>query len=190
MGLSIFKEYKLKNKNQKTCLDSLIDIKKGKNPEELFTDSSSERIRYLNMDAFSQNTFTYVNRSKQVLVDEFDYSMVMDGSSSGKIVFGLSGAIASTLGKIEVQNENFKYLVFFALKEIENGHKDHNTGSAIPHANKSLVKGIEITYSDSSLKGINGKLLEIFTSIVRNKKEMNQLQGVKLLLLTRLSSQQ
>lgn len=98
--------------NNIISLNELIIFEKGKNPEELFSQQLNNSIRYLNLDAFNNNSLTYVTKNKHVISSELDFSMVMDGSSSGKIVFGLSGAIASTLARIQKYNMRMTLLLF------------------------------------------------------------------------------
>lgn len=184
-GITLFNNYQQKiNICDNIELRNLIKFIKGKNPEELFFENAKGRVRYLNLDAFSINSLTYVEEKNTTFLNKQDFLMVMDGSSSGKVIFGKEGVAASTLSYIKILSDELKYIILFKLKSIESLHKVSNTGSAIPHANKEMVFSQIIKIDDQS-DLYNNIFKQIVDRIIMNYDEIDYLQNMKKTILSR-----
>lgn len=142
-------------------LGSLINIIKGKKPKDITTRKTEDRIPYLLVETLERKSMNYTNDTKVPVSDRNELLMIMDGSRSGNIYRSIGGAIGSTLSLFKIVSSNIsnEYLYYF-IKYRENEIKQNNTGSAIPHANKSYINSMDILIA-------NKIVLNKFTNIVK-----------------------
>ena len=139
-------------------------------------------MNYLNIEGITTGNFSHKCATNMVLANTEDILMVMDGASSGTIYIGNKGIVSSTLAKIEVNCEKYRYLIFQKLKHMEKKIKELNTGSAIPHANKDFINSIKIKINNQS-EFVNKKLSELTKIIISTKNENLKLNHLKQLYL-------
>ena len=142
---------------------------------------------YLTIDALTSSNSTYSETEKNVLVNELDLLMVMDGASSGTMYFGKKGIVGSTLSKIELSDNNYKEIIYRCLKYYEPEIKIHTTGSAIPHTDKNYVLQLPFIYPLIIMP-----YCDIFIKIreqqIINQKENQNLSEIRDSLLPKLMS--
>lgn len=160
-------------------VESCIKIMKGKKPKKEYTTIGENRILYLLVDVLERRELRFTENESVQLTTEGETLMLMDGSRSGMVFKSLEGAIGSTLAVFRIKNGVFgiNYCFnYFKYKEVEIISK--NTGSAIPHANKSYIYGMDMPIpSDkisSEFETISGKIyqqIEILSSQNQKLKE-------------------
>jgi type I restriction enzyme S subunit len=124
-------------------LRDLFSFIKGKKPTEISDIQKDGFLQQILIESFGGGKKTYAPQKDMVIASEEDLLMVMDGASSGRIEFGVSGVVGSTISKLALK-KSFRSILFFFLKSKEKDIKDNTTGSAIPHTDKEKVYNYEI----------------------------------------------
>lgn len=164
-------------------LQNIIKFIKGKKPTEITNIKNDDNIKYLTISCLNNQENTYANPTKSILTKN-DILMVMDGASSGDVYFSDYGIVGSTLAKVDVINNKFmKEYLFFALKYYADIIKSKNTGSAIPHADKSFINTLEIPIININEQT---KYKTILQNIKNNIEENNNLISIRDTLLPKL----
>jgi type I restriction enzyme S subunit len=130
---------------EKKKVEDCIKVMKGKKPKKEYTSVGENRVLYLLVDVLERRELRYTEIDNVQLTSEGETLMLMDGSRSGMVFKSLEGAIGSTLAVFRIKNNVFGIdycFNFFKHRETEIISK--NTGSAIPHANKNYINGMEI----------------------------------------------
>ena len=123
-----------------------LNCRKGKKPNELFTEINDDLVPYVDIKAFEKNQVRqYAKPSDGVLADKHDSLMVWDGARSGLIGNGIAGVIGSTLMRITPKTSDRKYLHHF-LKSKYNEINHNPRGAGIPHVNPDLLFGFDYSY--------------------------------------------
>ena len=159
---------------------------KGKKPKETSDYPQSNFLDYLTIDVLSNQSQMYAYDEKGILANEYDILMVMDGASSGKLFYGKSGIVGSTLAKLNVE-EKYLEIVYQFLKQSEKFISDNTTGSAIPHTDKGLVLSLKCPISEELLN-YSETFKSIRSSIITNNNEILKLQKLRDTLLPKLMS--
>ena len=159
---------------------------KGKKPKKTSDYPQSNFLDYLTIDVLSNQSQTYAYDDKGILANEYDILMVMDGASSGKLFYGKSGLVGSTLAKLNVE-EKYLEIVYQFLKQSEKFISDNTTGSAIPHTDKGLVLSLKCPISEELLN-YSDMFKSIRSSIITNNNEILKLQKLRDTLLPKLMS--
>ena len=159
---------------------------KGKKPKETSDFPQSNFLDYLTIDVLSNQSQMYAHDEKGILANEYDILMVMDGASSGKLFYGKSGIVGSTLAKLNVE-EKYLEIVYQFLKQSEKFISDNTTGSAIPHTDKGLVLSLKCPISEELLN-YSDMFKSIRSSIIINNTEILKLQKLRDTLLPKLMS--
>lgn len=159
---------------------------KGKKPKETSDYPQSNFLDYLTIDVLSNQSQMYAYDEKGILANEYDILMVMDGASSGKLFYGKSGLVGSTLAKLNVE-EKYLEIVYQFLKQSEKFISDNTTGSAIPHTDKGLVLSLKCPISEELLN-YSDTFKSIRSSIITNNNEILKLQKLRDTLLPKLMS--
>lgn len=168
--------------NNYITLKEICSFKKGKKPKLISENKEDENFDcYLTIDALSDLNKTYALNEKVVNVNEFDILMVMDGASSGKLFFGKSGILGSTLSKIEVLGP-YEEFVYQLLKFNESFIFENNTGSTIPHTDKELVLNLKCPLP-KNINEISNLFKKIRYKIILNKMENDYLTDMKNFLI-------
>lgn len=171
-------------------LGDITKFIKGKKPKELYKIKiDNHQAQYLTIDVLNGGHSQFAYIEKMAIADEYDILMVMDGASSGTVYFGLNGIIASTIAKVEVQNEQYKEIVYQYLKTNQAEVKSHNTGSAIPHTDKGYVSKCKIVFPpEIELNKIADILLQIRKTMLNNSSQNKKLASIRDTLLPKLMS--
>ena len=149
---------------------------KGKKPEITTEKKETGSVPQILIDVLDGGKEFYTKPENMVICSDEDLIMVMDGASSGRIEFGFSGAIGSTLSLLNCE-KNIKSILYFYLKRFESDIKAHTTGSAIPHTDKERVYRYRI-----ALPKLESALLDmemLFTTI-RSRMICNRKAGSNL----------
>jgi len=122
-------------------LGDVVKTIKGRKPQQLSEDLKEGSIPYLTAEYFrTKNVSKFVPKGVKnfIKVNEDDIVFIWDGSNAGDVFTGLSGALASTMIKID-QGENInKKFLYYYLKTKFLLFNSKTTGSTIPHVNKNL----------------------------------------------------
>lgn len=163
---------------------------KGKKPIELFyarTNMSQEQ--YLTIDALNNGIPQFAHRDKMIMADEYDILMVMDGASSGTVYCGMKGIIGSTISTFEVSDSELREIIYQFLKANEWEIKTHNTGSAIPHTDKSYVLRCKVAVPGEKYLGtVSVVFKKIREIIMTNRRHNHNLTAIRDTLLPKLMS--
>lgn len=172
--------------------ENLFEFQKGKTPKNKSKEKKDGYLKYLTISVLSGKKTVYGEPTKNnTLVNENDVVMVMDGSSSGKIFFGTSGIVASTLAKLNIINDKISNgFIYLLAKYYEKEFMKNTTGSAVPHADKKYIlnKKIAIPKDKSLLNDFNKSINDIRTKISLNKQENQSLKELRDSLLPKLMS--
>jgi len=175
-------------------LGDLIEFKKGKKPASVFESEEVGLQRHLLIDALrGGSSQEFVAPDKLISTTLEDTIMVMDGSGSSDIFIGYEGVIGSTLGRYRTQVDvgigPFWLFLFFSSHHAE--IKSKNVGSAIPHANKDFINGMEVVIGPEAVMVAFEKAVEPMFGLIRSlNNKANTLRTTRDLLLPRLLSGQ
>lgn len=201
---AIFKEWFV-NFNFPGATDKIIDSELGKIPagwrayelRDVFTfvkgkkpNSTSETfisgfLPQILIDTLDGGKIVFADSKNTVLSKEEDLVMVMDGASSGRIEFGYSGIIGSTLSLLDFKKE-CKAIMYFFLKNKEVEIKGSTTGSAIPHTDKEKIYQYSITLPQEKLGKFESALNSFRKKVILNRKSIQNLSALRDALLSRL----
>lgn len=171
-------------------LSDIAKFIKGKKPKQLIDIKTSDYDeQYLTIDVLNDSKPQFADPKKMILASEYDILMVMDGASSGRVYFGLSGIVGSTIAKFDVDQDQFKEIVFQYLKINESEIRSHNTGSAIPHTDKGYILGCKLAVPmEDDLYKISDIFRKIRESIIQNRSQIKKLVEIRDSLLPKLMS--
>lgn len=171
-------------------LKEIFEFKKRRKPKVLHEKIKDNYIPYLVkgvIDGSENPKFT--NEGKIVIIDKLDTFMLMDGANSGNIYYGFKGALGSTFSLLETKDKKYDDILYWFLKTNEPIIKNQNTGSAIPHANKSFIYSMNIAVPDNSKNDKISKVLRDFRrKIIYNNEENKKLAEIRDALLPKLMS--
>ena len=111
--------------------------------------------------------------------------MVMDGASSGRIEFGYSGIIGSTLSLLDFKKD-CKAILYFFLKNKEGEIKGSTTGSAIPHTDKEKIYQYHISLPINNIDELESALNSFRKKVILNRKSIQTLSALRDALLPKL----
>jgi len=180
----IFKFTQTNNSDNIIKLGDICSFKKGKKPTATSNIKEEGFLYYLTIDVLSGQDKVYAHPKNIVEVNEFDLLMVMDGASSGRLFYGKSGALGSTLSKIEIKKE-YEELIFQFLKYYEPYISRYTVGSDVPHTNKDLIFNFKVNIPNN-LEEISQILYKIRENIINNKKQIEDLINLKEMMLPKL----
>ena len=75
-------------------------------------------LQQILIDSFEGGKKFYADKKNMVVTSEQDLLMVMDGASSGRIEFGITGIVGSTMSKLELK-KSVRSILYFFLKTKE-----------------------------------------------------------------------
>jgi type I restriction enzyme S subunit len=129
-------------------LGEVVKLTKGRKPDELIPKYQFGALPYLTADYFRNRLPTewvpseYL--SKLPFCSKEDVVLIWDGSKAGQVFIGLEGVLASTMVRIDPENQIERhYLYYFLLTQFDllNGK---TTGTTIPHVNKEVFRNLPI----------------------------------------------
>lgn len=135
---------KIPNNWIEVSLGDIIFNQKGKKPNIQQGGEFEGSIPYLDIKAFEKKEIRrFSDKDSSVEIDENDLAIVWDGSRSGWVGKGLSGALGSTLVKIKSFLINSDYLYHFI--DTQYSYINNNTkGTGIPHVNPDVLWNMKI----------------------------------------------
>lgn len=166
---------------------ALASFKKGKIPNAL-TDTASDDsyYPYLTIDVANGGTPQFC-RYDNMPVCNGETIMVMDGAASGDVYVGCSGVLGSTFAMISSSNDNTisDALIYRILKSKQVVYKKANTGSTVPHANRSFIESMQICLPKNVEKLAKrfDKIQETITHLKNENRELVSLRDFLLPLL-------
>jgi type I restriction enzyme S subunit len=129
-------------------LGEMVKLTKGRKPDELIPKYQFGALPYLTADYFRNRLPTewvpaqYL--SKLPFCSKEDVVLIWDGSKAGQVFIGLEGVLASTMVRIDPENEIERdYLYFFLLTQFDLLNSK-TTGTTIPHVNKEVFRNLPI----------------------------------------------
>lgn len=171
-------------------LGEIAKSEKGKKPKNQSAEQSDEYCYpYVDIEAFEKGVIkSYTDGKKCVICNEDDFLMVWDGSRSGLVGKGMSGALGSTLVRILMpDNIDNLYAYYFLLSK----YGEINTrakGSGTPHVDPDLLWNYElpippIETQTAIVSKIESLFAEIDAGIACLKKARQQLAHYRQALL-------
>ncbi len=160
----------------------IITFTKGRIPNELYDEELDDTIPYITIDVANNGKTQFCNKRKMIICNG-ETIMVMDGASSGDVYCGNYGALGSTFSMLSSKRGDIhNSLIYMLLNENKLLYKKANTGSTVPHANKTFIENMRIalpkdcTFFSNEFDSICQKIEEL-------KKENKILELCKKYLL-------
>lgn len=173
-----------------TCFGDLFSFVKGRIPEELSetpTDSCSSP--YLTIDVANDGNPQYCNPSSMVYCDG-QVVMVMDGAASGDVYLGNKGSLGSTFSMLPSKRKDISNALLFMLLQSNMAvYKKANTGSTVPHANRSFIERMKTALPDK-MSSFEITFDQIFEYIISLRSENRELKSLRDWLLPMLMNGQ
>lgn len=151
---------------EKVKLGDLITYAKGKPPVD---DASSIEEVILLTPEYLRGTSQPVKVAKTpnlVMVDEGEVLLLWDGSNAGEFFLSKKGALASTMVRIDINDQRFiKDYIYYSLKAFEPTLKGKTSGSGIPHVDKEILNAYELIKFDKKEQQL---IADILSSVNHN----------------------
>jgi len=129
-------------------LGDVVKLTKGRKPDELMPKYQFGALPYLTADYFRNRLPTewvpaqYLSRLP--FCSKEDVVLIWDGSKAGQVFIGLEGVLASTMVRIDPENQIERcYLYFFLVTQFDLLNSK-TTGTTIPHVNKEMFRNLPI----------------------------------------------
>jgi type I restriction enzyme S subunit len=168
----------------------LCEFQKGKTQKEVFAEPQDDCLPYINVESLEGQSAEYVIRKRNSIVSEDgDVLMLMDGARSGLVFRAKKGIVGSTFARIAVK-PLYRDIVFEFLRASREHIVSNNTGSAIPHANKTFINQLLLFLpaSDELIAEFNSHYRSFFEQNLHLQKQNEILLKSRNLLLRRLVS--
>lgn len=122
-------------------LGEIINLTKGKKPNNLR--ETNGQIPYIDVNAFDRKIFNFFTDEENIVKCNKDEILIIcDGSRSGYIGRAETGALGSTLAKLEVHLNYDRYIEIF-IKSRFTFLNSSMKGARIPHLDVNLLKSLE-----------------------------------------------
>jgi len=165
-------------------LKEIFTFIKGKKPSEVSEVQKENFLQQILIDSFESGKKLFADKNGMVVASDEDLLMVMDGASSGRIEFGISGVVGSTLSKLDLKR-SLRSILYFYLKTKEKDIKENTTGSAIPHTDKDKVYNYEVVLPKNT-DFFENKLFKFIDYTRKLKEENISLKSQRNQLLAKL----
>jgi type I restriction enzyme S subunit len=148
-------------------LGDFVESEKGKKPKsESKTKTESHNLPYIDIQAFEENVVrSWADGTGCRICYESDFLMVWDGSRSGLVGKGKSGALGSTLVRIYFPSMVNDYAFYF----LQSKYQQINTrakGVGIPHVDPALLWNYEFPIAPLAEQNrIVTKIEELFSEL-------------------------
>lgn len=155
-------------------LDRIISTTKGKKPIELGDFDEHRQIPYNDIKAIEKRIFTkYTNGEKCTICKSEDVLIVWDGARFGWVGRGASGAVGSTLARIDTEID--KNYIYYYLKSKFREINTNPKGVGIPHVNPTVFYGFEFPLPpEPEQHRIVAKIEELFSKLDAGVNELKQ----------------
>lgn len=150
--------------------------KKPKNQKEI--QDPVYKFAYINIEAFEKGIFkSFTDGDKCNFCSDEDFLMVWDGSRSGLVGKGISGALGSTLVRINFPGIDNDFAYFF----LKSKYQQINTrakGTGTPHVDPGLLWNYDFPIAPlPEQRAIVAKIEELFSSLDSGIADLNKAQG-------------
>lgn len=127
------------------ALAGRIRFVKGKKPPEVrHVPLTGDVPQILISSMNSGEPAGYCSPDGMTMVSENDVLMVMDGAASGRVSTGHSGAVGSTLARLDVELPVGPQYFYYWLRSVQAELCRHTTGTSIPHMDKGYLASLEV----------------------------------------------
>lgn len=172
---------------RKTPLKDIFSFIKGKIPEHLSNEQAEGLCPYITIDVANGLKSQFCSSNNMPYCDG-EVIMVMDGAASGDVYIGNYGVLGSTFAMIKRHRTDVSdSLIYTILKYQSIVYKKANTGSTVPHANRKYIESIMIPVSED-MRAFSDTFDRIYTKIIKNKQETQELRSLRDFLLPLLMS--
>lgn len=170
-------------------LSAFIEFIKGKKPKKTSEKQEVGYLKQILIETFDTGKFLYAEPQDTTTCTNDDVLMVMDGASSGRVEYGYSGIIGSTLAKISVKEPLCPEFLYFFLKTKERDIRENTTGTSIPHTDKRKIEKYCLsTPSIYMIREFSNIASRLLSKILLNNNEIMNISQVRDSLLPRLMS--
>jgi type I restriction enzyme S subunit len=160
-------------------LENHISIIKGTKPDRVENTPSEASEPYLIVDTLTGEDRKYTPDTDGPEATAKDTLMIMDGSKSGRVYEGEPGIIGSTMAAIRPDEIEPTYLRYFLEANFERLNAA-TKGSAVPHTDKDLLRGLEVpSYRYNEQRKIASVLYTVDQAIQRTEEIIKQIDTVR-----------
>lgn len=141
-------ESKEAKKWERKKLGEMCEIVKGKKPELYDMKPDMDSLPYLTAEVIRcgvEPKWCLKSDKSSVKVNEDEIILIADGSNSGEVFTGYKGVLASTMGKLKIdEGKVVKDYLFFFIRMNFNVLNKPKRGSAIQHLEKDIFYNLYI----------------------------------------------
>lgn len=191
----IFRKRILRSSISKSLLIDFLNFERGIEPgsSSYEYEKSKDNIEFFRVqDIMNTESKIYANRLlvKNKIANITDILVSFDGSV-GKIGFGINGAYSSGIQKISSKIQGISSAIIYAIFHSNDIQMElgKSSGTTIAHAGK-FINNLTIPFDLNLYKDVQVILEPIFTSMLLNKIEINNLKKIQTLLLRNISLKQ
>lgn len=171
-------------------LGDVFSFVKGRIPDYLSNTSDEDYTSpYITIDVANNGLPQYCN-PKSMVACNGEVIMVMDGAASGDVYLGNIGSLGSTFSMLPSKRDDISNaLIYMLLKANMAIYKRANTGSTVPHANRSFIEKMKVCLpANASYMSKEFNLL--FNKLILSRTENQQLASLRDFLLPMLMNGQ
>ena len=168
----------------------ILSFVKGRIPDEL-SDVSTDiyTTPYITIDVANNGQPQYCNPKTMVQCNG-EVIMVMDGAASGDVYLGNKGSLGSTFSMLPSKRADISNaMIYMLLKANMPIYKKANTGSTVPHANRSFIEKMKIILPNN-VSSISKQFDLLYEKVVTARIENQQLASLRDFLLPMLMNGQ
>jgi type I restriction enzyme S subunit len=149
-----------------TRLGEVLSLVKGKKPKNLGIQGDNLIVPYVNIEVFEHKVVNqFTDGMGCVLCKPSDVLIVWDGARCGLVGKGASGAVGSTLAKVNCYELNKLYVFYFLRSQFQHINEQPR-GVGIPHVEPNLFWNIPIPLPPlAEQHRIVAKIEELFTKL-------------------------
>ena len=151
---------------EKMDISPKISFIKGKAPKTLINNPEPGYLLYLTPELLRGNSpsIEYCSEKESISVSNNEVIILWDGSNAGEIFKAKTGALASTMARINIQSLaiDSSYLFYF-LKNYEYRIKNQVRGSGIPHVDRKVFSELPDDFPVNLSE--QRKIAEILTTV-------------------------
>ena len=157
--------YRIPESWETVRLGSLVESEKGKKPKRCASErSSSYSLPYINIRAFEEGVIeSWADGEGCRMCHESDLLLVWDGARSGLVGKGMSGALGSTLARINLIENQY---AFYFLQSKYDQINSRTKGSGTPHVDPDLLWNYEFPVPPfNEQRRIVARIKELFSEL-------------------------
>ena len=168
-------------------LGEVCEIIKGKKPKVYDVRPDFGGLPYLTTEVIrysKEPQWCLESDKNSVKVNEDEIIIITDGSNSGEIFTGYKGVLASTMGKLKIDDiKIINDYIYFFIKMNFNNLNEPKRGSAIPHLEKEIFFNLYIPLPPLKIqRRIALKIKELMQDIERARNACEkQLEAINAL---------